>query len=352
VTAAEGRGEAPTPPRPVAAVAEPAGRVASVEDAARRLVRAMRDGTFRNRNGTVYKSSVVEKYEVALRTSVLPKIGAVPITALTPGDVQRLVDELAAEKTPEHAKKALTGLRVALRLCERYGELDANPCTGTRVPVDGEGECEKPPMILTPEESATIVAAAEADDLRLGRSFAGPLVGLAFGSGLRLGELLVLPYGPEGLDLDAGIVHVTRALDRIRDESGVYPFIAPKSRASRRQVPLAPEDVARLRRHRLATGRPDDGELVFGGPAGRRSAPCPPTGRGSAPAPTRSGSRRRRRASCQGSTTAATATRPPCWPQGSAHTALPRCSATRTRPWSTSATGIRSRTRWQARASG
>ena len=68
--------------------------------------------------------------------------------------------------------------------------------------------------------------------------------------------------GAEGLDLVAGVVRVRRSLDRVRDEHGRYPVVAPKSRASRRDVPLTAEDVALLRRHRLVTGRRED-DLVF-----------------------------------------------------------------------------------------
>jgi integrase len=61
----------------------------------------------------------------------------------------------------------------------------------------------------------------------------------------------------------------------VRGADGLYPVLAPKSRAGRRDVPLAPEDVARLRRHRLATGRPPDGELVFAGKDGTQLSPVP-----------------------------------------------------------------------------
>src|SRR5439155_1641499 len=91
----------------------------------------------------------------------------------------------------------------------------------------------------------------------------GPLIALAFGTGLRLGELLALRWGPGGVDLDAEVVRVRASLDRVRDNAGAFAEHAPKSRAARREVSLAPEDAARMRRHRLATGRPDDGQLVF-----------------------------------------------------------------------------------------
>jgi integrase len=251
--AAEGTAEPPVAPQ-AAPTPAPPGRATTVEEAARRLCRGMREGTVRTRDGLPYKPSVLRKYEEALRCSVLPEIGALPVAALSGGDCQRLVDEIAARRTPEHARKALTALRVALRVAQRYGELAANPCAGVRVPVSAEGE--RPARILTPEESAAILTAAEADDARLGRSFGLPLLALALGAGLRLGELLALPWGAEGLDLDAGYVRIRRSLDRVRGPGGTYPVLPPKTRAARRDVPLAPEDAARLRRHRLACGRP------------------------------------------------------------------------------------------------
>jgi integrase len=273
VDAAEGKAEPPAPPKPPTPAPQLPGRAVTIEDAARRLVRGMRNGSVRTNRGEPYKPSVTRKYEEQLRCLVLPRIGAVPIATLTQGDVQRLVDALAAERTPEHARKALTALRVALRLAQRYGEIDANACASVTVPVAPEGE--KPARILTPEEAAAIVARCEADDARLERSFAAPLYALAFGTGLRLGELLALRWGPDGLDVDAGIVHVRASLDRVRDASGEYGRLVPKSRAGRRDVPLAPEDAARLRRHRLATGRPPDGALVFAGAEVEPLSPVP-----------------------------------------------------------------------------
>jgi integrase len=273
LAAAEGLADPPAPPARTGPRPLPA-RAVTVADAARRLARGMVDGSIRARDGRPYKPSVVRKYEEALRCLILPRAGAVPIATLTAGDVQRLVDAIAAERTAEHARKALTALRVTLRVAERYGELVANPCAGVRVPASAEGE--KPPRILTPEEAARIIAAAEAEDARRARSFAAPLIALAFGSGARLGELLALPWGPDGLELDAGILRVRRSVDRVRDPAtGLYPFVPPKSKASARDVPLAADDAARMRRHRLASGRPPDGALVFGNEEGEALSPLP-----------------------------------------------------------------------------
>ncbi len=260
IAAVRGEGEAPAAPsRPQPETLMPAAP--TIEEAARRLVLGMRDGSIRTRDGKTFKPSVIRKYEEALRLGVLPLVGAVSVSELRKPDVQRLVDSIASQRTAEHARKSLTALRTLYRTCEAFGELDASPCTGVRVPVDPEPE--RPARILTPPETEAIIRAAYADDERLKRSFAGPLVLLAFGTGLRLGELLALRWGTDGLDLAAGVVHVRRSLDRVRAADGSYPVVPPKSRTSRRDVPLAADDLAAMRRHLLACGRPDDGAAVF-----------------------------------------------------------------------------------------
>jgi site-specific recombinase XerC len=250
LSAADGTGEAPEVPSRGVSPAAALARAVTVEEAARRLVRGMLDKSVRTNKGQSYKPSTTRKYEEQLRCLVIPRIAVVPISTLTGGDCQRLVDAIAAERTPEHARKALTALRVALRLAVRYGELDANPCARVTVPVDAEGE--KPPWIIPPEEAAAIAAACHVDDARLKRSFAGPFYALAFGTGLRTGELRALRWGPEGLDLDAGVVHVRASVDRVRGKDGRYAELPPKSRAtmamSSHQSPRTEPGAARVER--------------------------------------------------------------------------------------------------------
>ena len=250
-------GEPPAPPAP----RPDAGAAATVQDAARNLCRGMVAGTVRARTGSPFKPSVVRKYESMLRLYVIPAIGGLPVRAMVRRDVQRLVDDLAARESAETARKALTALRVALRVAERDGLMDGNPCSGVRVPIDPEGE--RAARVLTPEECDAIVSAAEADDRRLRRSLGGPLFALAFGTGLRSGELLALVWGKDGLDLEAGVVHVRRSLDRDRSPDGSFAVVTPKSRASIRDVPLPPQEIAHLARHRAACGNAPDGSLVF-----------------------------------------------------------------------------------------
>jgi integrase len=205
--------------------------------------------------------------ESLLRVHVLPLIGAMPAAAVTRRHVQSMVDELAAEQSPETARKAVRALSVAMRVAERDGVIDRNPVEGIAVPQNGAGE--RPVRALSAAEVSRLIHAAKRDDERLGRSLALPLVSLAVGTGLRLGELLALRWGPwgdedEGLDLDGATARVRWSLDRHRDPiTGIPATVRPKSRAGIRDVPLTSDDTTTMRRHRLATGRPAGGELVF-----------------------------------------------------------------------------------------
>lgn len=249
-------GAAPPAPAPPPVVAD----VPTIEDAARALGRGILAGTVRNGHGRPYKPAVSRRLESSLRVHVLPRIGATPVADLGRRHVQVLVDELAAERGAETARKALHALSVVCRLAVRDGLIEANPAHGVRVPSDGRAE--RPVRILTPAECAALLDAAAADDARQGRSLAFPLVALLLGSGARSGEALGARWG-SGLDLDAGVLRVVESLDRVRGADGSLARVDPKSRAGVREVPLAPSDVAILRRHRLASGRLPDGTPVF-----------------------------------------------------------------------------------------
>jgi integrase len=267
LAAADGRGAAPKPQTITAPLI--AAPPLTIADALGRLYRGMKEGVIRTRQGRAYKPSMIRKTEESLNRFALPW-GAAPIAAITTGHLQQLVDTLAASHSVDTAQSLLTSLRVLYRVAERWGEIPAaqNPCTAVRAPTS----CEPPrrARILSLAERAKLQAAADADDQRLGRSFIGPLVALALGSGLRSGELLALPWGAEGLDLDSDqpMARVRRGLDREPDETGRYPLIAPKSATSRRDVPISALLANRMREHRLATGRPADGALVWAGKHG------------------------------------------------------------------------------------
>ena len=235
----------------------------------RALAYAMRHGTVRTKQGRPYRPSVVRSYEENLRTLIVPTLGGYPLATLTVGDVQRAVDTIAVDRTPKHARKALVALRVVIRLAIRDGVVPASvdPCRGVRQPrSDG---VERDVRVLTPAEADALLAAAEDDDARLGRSFAAPLIALLLGCGLRTGEALALTWG-DGLDLDLARVRIFQTLDRDRDSAGRLTIVpGAKSSAGVREIPLPPSLSVCLKRHYMATARPAPGSLVFSDVLGR-----------------------------------------------------------------------------------
>jgi integrase len=271
--AIDGAGPMPEPLTPPP-VPPPSPAAMTVLDAARILLAGMDDGALRNKRGEPYKPSAFRAYETSLRLYVLPALASMPVAALTRGDAQRFADGVAATASPDAARKALTALRVVIRVAERYGgELQRDPCHGVTVPTTRMTR-RRPAQRLTVADVERIVVAADADDERHGRSLMGPLVRLLAGSGLRLGEALALTWGREGLDLDARLVHVTHSLEQERGRDGRVVVHDVKSAAGARVVPIGADLATALRRHRLATGRRPDGGLVFAGASGEPYRGC------------------------------------------------------------------------------
>lgn len=68
---------------------------------------------------------------------------------------------------------------------------------------------------------------------------------LALGTGMRLGEIFGLPW--DSVNVTKGIIYVKRSL--VTSRAGVN-FEEPKTKASRRQIPLSPDVAAELRKYK------------------------------------------------------------------------------------------------------
>lgn len=241
--------------------------VVTLDDACRALVKGMATGTIRNKRRLPYKTSVVEKYESMLRVHALHHdygIGHFELTDLAAADARAFINDLATRTSPGTAHKVLTALKVVGHQAVADRLIPINPFATVTAPQSADGE--KPIRVITLDEADRIREAARHLDARFGHSRAFPLITLAFATGLRSGELLALRWGHDSLDLDAGRITVgpRGSLGRRRDrETGQFPLIRPKTRASVREVEVPPSTVKVLREHRLATGRPADGAFVF-----------------------------------------------------------------------------------------
>ncbi len=199
----------------------------------RRGSRAPADGSIRTRSGDAYKPSALRGYEQALRTRILPELGAAKLSEVGRTDVQNLADRLLAlGLDPSTIRNALMPLRAIFRRAIARGDVAVNPTTGLELPaVRGRRD-----RIASPAEAAALLAALPEEER--------PLWATALYGGLRRGELMALAW--EHVDLAEGVIRVERSYD---PKAGEY--VTPKSRAGTRKVPIAGVLREHLIAHRL-----------------------------------------------------------------------------------------------------
>jgi integrase len=217
------------------------------------------DGTIRSRSGAPFKPSTLRLYGQVLRQHILPELGGARLSDVRAPDVQDVIDRLVADGVdPATIRNAINPLRGIFRRAVARGELAVNPTRGLELPAP-RGVRDR---IASPAEATELIAALPARDRGLWAT--------AMYAGLRRGELLALRW--EDVDLAEGVIRVRRSYD---PKAGLY--LEPKTRAGRRNVPIASVLRGTLIEHRLATGRSDG--LVFGATADRPFTPSNATRR-------------------------------------------------------------------------
>jgi integrase len=222
----------------------------TVREACDDLLAGMASGSVLNRSGDPYKPSVVRSYEQALRLHILPDLGARRLSDVTTGDLQMLAERLRMKSDPQTGRRldpstlrnAFLPLRVVYRRAIVLGLAFTNPTSGIQLAaVRGRRD-----RIVEPNLAARLIAAVPEGDR--------PVWAVGFYAGLRLGEIRAL--GWEDVDLPAGVIRVERSWDALEG------FVAPKSLAGRRSVPIPGVLRGFLELHRAAAG--GSGGLVFG----------------------------------------------------------------------------------------
>jgi integrase len=148
-------------------------------------------------------------------------------------------------------RNILNPVRACLATAVQEGLIRHNPAQGIALPhrplIDDEDDRENV-RPLTREQLATLLDLVPARHRTMFRLLAA--------TGLRISELIALQWRHVKLDGSQPHVAVRRAIVRGRVQ-------APKSRHGRRDVPLGPELVSELRRHRTASEWPREGDPVF-----------------------------------------------------------------------------------------
>ena len=216
----------------------------TVRQALDALTAGMADGTVLDRSGRRYRAATIRGYQEAIRQCLAPKLGHLRLGEVRRADVQRVVDELhASGLTGSTVRNKLDPLRVVYRRAIQDDVVTRNPAEKLRLPA----LTSKPRQIANPERVGALLDARPSGERAAWST--------AFYAGLRIGEKRALRW--RHVDFDAGLIRVEAGWDDAAGEQ------ATKTTAGRRTVPLIGRLRADLARHKLASGRDDDG-LCFG----------------------------------------------------------------------------------------
>jgi integrase len=201
-------------------------------------------------------------YQVNVRRHIAPLIGHRRLAKVSAADIQAVLNAKRSEGlAPRTVQYIHATMRAALGVAYRWGLVARNVATL----VEPVKLVREPVTPFTEEEVQRLLSAAA--NHRLGVFYT-----VAIAVGLRPSEGLGL--GWTDVDLQGRTVRVRRTLDRL---DGQYVFKEPKSRTSRRTIPLPVICVEALKTHRkhqleerLAAGPEwEEWDLVFTTPFGR-----------------------------------------------------------------------------------
>lgn len=184
------------------------------------------------------KQKSIDTYGGLARTHVIGgSLGPMPLASLKPAHVERwLLGLHKAGKAGDTVRLCLTALRKILDAAVRDGLVARNAAATVKRPAAPHKEA----VWLSDSEVAAVLKAAEGSQFH-------PVFVLIASTGLRRGEALALRWADVDLDGAPASMRVNGTLARA---GGVLTFSSPKSKGSRRTVPLTAALVELLRAQR------------------------------------------------------------------------------------------------------
>jgi integrase len=187
------------------------------------------------------EAHTLRTYRLTALHHVLPMLGSEKLAKLSAPRVQKFADGLLRGDTPdgkprgrEMAGKALRALKAMVDAAQRYGLVAQNVAMTARLP---HGARHREHVVVPAKEHVRSMIEASTARWR-------PLVITAAFTGLRASELRGLTWAD--VDLDEAVLVVRQRADRYQQLG------SPKTRSSRRSVPLMPIVANTLRAWKLA----------------------------------------------------------------------------------------------------
>jgi integrase len=197
------------------------------------------------------KLSTQHGYRIVLNKHLLPYWRTWQLREITKSDVQQwIADRFRQKQGWQTIRNAWTLLSSILETAVEYAYVATNPARGVKFPPKG---LKPAPAIIAGEDFARLLDQLGDRDRTM--------VFLIAATGLRVGELLALRW--QSVDLQAGTLTVRESLYE-------GTFQPPKTKRSRRTIPLGPLTIARLTTYRESATRTGAEDLVFANQAADR----------------------------------------------------------------------------------
>ena len=178
------------------------------------------------------RPKTIDSYGALIRLHIKPALGHVALSKLAARDLQTFYAQKRAARLSDRTIVYLHAVvRASLKHAERSGEIGYSPANRVAAPTSTRPDI-KP---FTIDEAGRLLSVAATDRL-------AALWTLALHTGLRQGELLGLRW--VDVDLERGTLVVLQTTQVI---AGKIVFGAPKSKGSRRTVPIAESALAALK---------------------------------------------------------------------------------------------------------
>ncbi len=193
--------------------------------------------------------SSVEIYRRQLRLHVLPAMGQVRLGEVTTPLVDKVVMGIKRSFSPATAKTARSVISGVMGQAVRHGAVVANP---VREVERIETQSHRQPRALEAQERVDLLTWLVEDEKARRRDLP-ELVFFMLATGVRIGEALATVWAD--VDFQAGTVHVTSTLVRVRGEGLLRK--GTKTSAGERLLDLPPSAVAVLQRRFMTGARLD-----------------------------------------------------------------------------------------------
>jgi integrase len=199
------------------------------------------------------EATTVRQRRQHVELHIKPLIGATKLSRLNTPIVQEFVDRLLETRSRAMARRVVTSLKGIVAEAQRRGLIAHNPAMVAKVAKRREEDEDSEAIQLPPKAHLKLMIAKSAELWPIARKNNRgdaltccwrPLIVMAIFTGMRASELRGLAWSQ--VDFDGALIKVRQRADRY-NRLGM-----PKSKASRREIPMAPLVANTLREWKLA----------------------------------------------------------------------------------------------------